>query len=89
MKKFGAFLAFALAVTAAGASHAATAINMDAEPRTIVVTEGANRVEVVINPGETAQICPTGCFVTMPNGDRAALSGAETIEIQNGAGRVR
>jgi hypothetical protein len=89
MKKFGAVLAFAVATMAAGASHAATAINMDSEPRTITVTEGGNRVEIVIPAGETAQFCPSGCFVTMPDGDRAALSGAETIEISGGKGRVR
>lgn len=87
MRVFAAVLL--MVVAAAGGAHAASAINMDSEPRTIVVTEGGNRVEVVIPGGETAQICPSGCFVTMPNGDRAALSGAETIEIRNGAGRVR
>ncbi|MBX3530887.1 MAG: hypothetical protein KF849_09785 [Rhizobiaceae bacterium] len=89
MKKFGAVLVFVLASAAASASHAATAINMDSEPRTITVTEGGNRVEVVIPAGETAQICPSGCFVTMPDGDRAALTGSETIEISGGKGRVR
>jgi hypothetical protein len=87
MKKFAAAL-FALAATA-GAAHAATAINNDAEPRTITVTEGGNRVEIVIPAGETAQFCPSGCFITMPDGDRAALTGSETIEISGGKGRVR
>lgn len=87
MRLFAAVLLTTIAM--AGGAHAATAVNTDSEPRTIVVTEGGNRVEVVIPAGETAQICPSGCFVTMPNGDRAALSGAETIEIRNGAGRVR
>lgn len=81
--------AFVAMLAATGAGHAASAINMDSEPRTIVVTEGGNRVEIVIAAGETAQFCPSGCFVTMPDGDRAALSGAETIEIQNNSGRVR
>ena len=72
-----------------GAAHAATAINLDDEPRTIIVTEGASRVEIVIPSGETAQFCSSGCFVTLPDGDRAALSGAETIEIRGGKGRMR
>jgi hypothetical protein len=87
MKKFS--IAFALVLAATGAGQAASAVNLDSEPRTIVVTEGGNRVEVVLAAGETAEFCPSGCFVTMPNGDRAALSGSETIEIQNGAGRMR
>ncbi len=87
MKTFGA--AFALVLAATGAGQAATAINLDTEPRTIVVTEGATRVEIVIAGGETAQFCPSGCYVTLPNGDRAALSGAETIEIRGGVGRMR
>lgn len=87
MKMF--FAAFATAVLAAGAAYAASATNLDAEPRTIVVTEGGTRVEVVIAPGETEQICQNGCFVTMPDGDRAALSGSEAIEIEDGKGRLR
>ena len=87
MNKLGAVLVAFLA--ASGAAQAASAVNNDAEPRTIVVTEGGNRVEIVIAAGETAQFCPSGCFVTMPDGDRAALSGVETIEIRDGKGRVR
>ncbi len=87
MNKFSAALFCVIA--AAGGAQAASAVNMDSEPRTIVVTEGGNRVELVIAAGETAQFCPSGCFVTMPNGDRAALTGAETVEIKGGAGRVR
>lgn len=87
MNKLGAAL-FGL-VVATGGAQAASAVNMDSEPRTIVVTEGGTRAEIVVAPGETAQFCPNGCFVTMPDGDRAALSGAETIELRGGKGRVR
>ena len=87
MKTLAVALVMSAAVT--GGAQAASAVNMDAEPRTIVVTEGGNRVELVIAAGETAQFCPSGCFVTMPNRDRAALTGAETIEISGGSGRVR
>lgn len=30
-------------------------------------------------------ICPGGCFVTAPSGDRVGLQGDETIEIVNGS----
>ncbi|MCV0397881.1 MAG: hypothetical protein K5872_10260 [Rhizobiaceae bacterium] len=82
-------LGVALALTSAGASLAASAINMDAESRTLLVTEGGSQRELVIAAGETVNFCPGGCFVTMPNGDREALTGAETIEISDGKGRIR
>lgn len=80
----------ALALMAAtGSGLAASAVNLDKEPRTIVVTEGGTRTEITIGAGESVQFCPSGCFVTLPNGDRAPLAGSETVEISNGAGRVR
>lgn len=82
------FATVALLAMASGAA-AASAINLDKEPRTIVVTEGGNRAEVTISAGEAIQFCPAGCFVTMPNGDRLPLNGSETVEISNGVGRVR
>jgi len=87
MKKILVMLASVMA--GSGAAMAASAINSDAEPRTLIVTEGSTQSEVVLGAGETAQFCPDGCFVTMPNGDREALTGAETIEIQNGRARFR
>lgn len=79
-----------LATTLAGqAATAATAVNRDGEPRTIMVTEGGRQTELVIAAGETLQFCPTGCFVTLPNGDREALTGTETLEISGGQGRIR
>jgi hypothetical protein len=80
--------ALALLATAGGAA-AASAINLDSEQRTIVVTEGGNRTELTIAAGEAIQFCPSGCFVTMPNGDRLPLNGSESVEISNGVGRVR
>jgi hypothetical protein len=83
------FLAFALLGVAAGAASAATVVNTDTTSQTIVVTEGSNRTELTIAPGEQAEFCPNSCFVTFPNGDREALTGAETIEIKGGAGRIK
>lgn len=78
-----------IAVTAAGAAHAASAVNKDGEAHTLVVTEGSNRAELAIAAGETVEFCPSGCFVTLPNGDREALTGGETIEIEGGKGSIR
>ena len=76
-------------VAATGAAHAASIVNADQEPRTVVVTEGGNQSELVVGAGETVQFCQDGCFVTMPNGDREALTGGETIEISGGRARFR
>lgn len=73
----------------AGGALAASAINLDGEVRTLLVTEGGSQRELVIAAGETVNFCSGGCFVTMPNGDREALTGAETIEISGGKGRIR
>ncbi|MBN9070860.1 MAG: hypothetical protein J0H34_04510 [Rhizobiales bacterium] len=86
MKRFLIVLA-ALAATA-GSAVSATVVNKDSEPRTLVVTEGGNKTELSLNPGETMEFCASGCFVTLPNGDREALTGAETIEIKNGGASI-
>lgn len=82
-------LALAVMLGAAAPAMAASIINADGEPRTVVVADGAERTEIEIGAGETAEVCPDGCFVTMPNGDREAVKGDETIEISNGVGRIR
>ncbi len=73
----------------AAPAFAASATNGDAEARTLIVTEGDGRSELTLNPGETVDFCPSGCFVTMPNGDRVALTGSETVEIRGGSGNVK
>ena len=79
-----------LAVLASGqAALAATAVNNDNQPRTLVVTEGSGKSELALAGGETAEFCPDGCFVTLPNGDLEALSGSETVTITNGVGSIK
>ena len=73
----------------AGSASAASAVNLDSEPRTLIVTEGGSRTELALAAGETVEFCPSGCFVTMPNGDLEALTGVETIEISGGVARIR
>lgn len=78
-----------LLAASAGSGVAASAVNLDSEPRTLIVTEGGTRTELALAGGETVEFCPSGCFVTMPNGDLEALTGSETIEISNGVARIR
>lgn len=80
----------AIALVAAGqAAFAATAVNNDKEPRTLIVTEGGGKSELSLAAGETAEFCPNGCFVTLPNGDLEALTGAETVTISNGVAKIK
>jgi hypothetical protein len=79
----------AMLLAASGQALAASATNLDSEPRSLLVTEGGNQTELVVGAGETVEFCLTGCFVTMPNGDREALTGSEIIEIANGIAKIR
>jgi hypothetical protein len=78
----------ALLATAAAAG-AASAVNLDSEPRSLIVTEGGSKSELVVGGGETVDFCATGCFVTMPNGDIEPLAGNETVEISGGVARIK
>jgi len=81
--------ATALLIAAGGQALAASATNFDKQPYTLLVTEGGSQSEIALAAGETIQFCPNGCFVTMPNGDREVLSGAETIEISGGQAKIK
>jgi hypothetical protein len=87
MKKFCIAIAALLALS--GQGIAASAVNLDAEPRTLIVTEGGSKSELALAAGETVEFCTAGCFVTMPNGDREALTGSETIEISGGVAKIK
>ena len=82
-------VAASLLVLMGNAAHAASAVNLDSEPRTLIVTEGGSKSELSLAAGETVEFCSGGCFVTMPNGDRQALTGTETVEISGGVGTVK
>ena len=82
-------LAATVLAAIAGQAFAASAVNRDNEARTLVVTEGGNKTELTLAAGETAQFCPNGCFVTFPNGDLEALTGAETVEISGGVAKIK
>jgi hypothetical protein len=87
MKKICLSLAALLA--AGGTAFAASVVNRDSEPYTLIVTEGSNQAELSVPAGATLEFCPTGCFVTMPDGDRQVLIGSETIEISGGKGVIK
>lgn len=82
-------VAAVMLMAATGPVLAASAVNKDSETRTLIVTEGGSKSELSLAAGETAQFCPSGCFVTFPNGDLEALTGAETIEISGGVARIK
>ena len=54
MKKF--CLALAGLVAMSGHGMAASAINLDSEPRTLIVTEGGDKSEIAIGAGETGLV---------------------------------
>lgn len=87
MKKFAIALLSGMLVAGAltaQAASAATVTNKDGETAVLVVVEGESRMEVAIDAGATEMICPSGCFVTAPSGDRIGLQGDENVEIVNG-----
>jgi hypothetical protein len=88
MKKMLIMTVLAGALAAPTAAFSATVTNRDDSAQMLVVSEGGSQREVSIGAGETIEICPQGCFVTMPNGDREVLTGPETLEIEGGRGKI-
>ena len=88
MKKYLIAAALTVAFSAPAIASAASVTNSDDVAHTLVVTEGGSQVEVSIGPGETIEICPNGCFVTMPNGDREVLTGTESLSIEASRGKI-
>lgn len=87
MKRVSVVVITLLAAT--GAASSASLTNKDADSHTVVVTEGGVKNELAIASGETVTFCNGGCFLTLPNGDRAALAGPETVEIVNGQAVIK
>jgi hypothetical protein len=83
------FMAAIALAGAAAPAFAATAVNNDKEPHTLMVTEGAGKSALALAGGETAEFCANGCFVTLPNGDLEVLTGSETVVITNGVARIQ
>ena len=87
MAKFAVVLF--LSLVAAGQTHAASITNTDSAAVVIVLTEGGNKIQLVLDPGASETFCPLGCFITAPDGDRIGLSGGETIDIIKGSAVVK
>ena len=88
MKLFPTAVVLIAAMATPATAAAATVTNLDDETHTLIVSEGGTQTEIVIGAGESIEICPQGCFVTMPNGDREVLTGAEKLEIEKSRGRI-
>ena len=69
-------------------ASAAVLENRDADAVRVTVSENGVRTEVEIAAGTTTTVCEDGCFVTFPDGDMLPLTGAETVAIENGKGRI-
>ena len=82
-------LGMAVSMAMIGGAAAASITNKDAQPQVLIVTEAADKIEMVVEAGATVSFCPTGCFVTMPSGDRETFSGSEAIDIVNGAAVIK
>ncbi|MBB4067184.1 hypothetical protein [Gellertiella hungarica] len=76
-------------VLTAGAAEAATLVNIGSDTVVVQVSEAAGRMDLSLDPGASETVCPDGCFLTLPNGDRVGLAGSETVEIENGSAHVK
>lgn len=76
-------------LVAAGTASAATLNNVGNTPVVLQVAETSGRVDVSLEPGQSQEICPEGCFITLPNGDHVGLTGAETVDIEDSTATVR
>ena len=78
-----------VSVLAAGLAAAASVHNAGPSSVVLVVVEDGNKMEVPLDAGGSETICPAGCFLTLPNGDRIGLAGGETVEIVDGVATVK
>lgn len=74
---------------AAGAANAATLNNVGNTPVVLQVAETSGRIDVSLEPGQSQEVCPEGCFITLPNGDHVGLTGGETVDIEDSVATVR
>ncbi|AKH99727.1 hypothetical protein IMCC20628_01010 [Hoeflea sp. IMCC20628] len=82
-------IGFAVSLAMIGSAAAATVTNKDDQSQVLIVTDGGNKIDLVVEAGATVNFCPAGCFVTMPSGDRETLAGSESIEIVNGSAVIK
>ncbi len=90
MKQFYAQLVVVVgSVLVAGSGFAASIHNAGSSAVVLVVVEDGNKAEVALDAGGSDVICASGCFLTLPNGDRIGLAGGETVEIKDGVATIK
>ncbi len=87
MKSLVAATIAILAIT--GTAHAANIVNLDQQAHSLQITENGVQSDIGIQPGETVSACNSGCFITLPSGDRETLTGGETVEIVGGKAVIK
>lgn len=88
MKSIVCALFVALSIPAVPAT-AAMLVNDGADPVVVQVSEASGRMDVSLDPGASEEVCPSGCFLTLPSGDRIGLAGGETVEIRDGTAHIQ
>jgi len=73
----------------AGPGQAASIHNVGPSAVVLVVVEDGNRTELALDAGGSDVICTSGCFLTLPNGDRIGLAGGESVEIKDGTATIK
>ncbi|MFA7415420.1 MAG: hypothetical protein WC048_13150 [Rhizobium sp.] len=82
-------LTLLFSASAASGVLAASVTNNGAATVVLQVVEDGARIELAVDAGATETFCPSGCFVTLPNGDRIGLEGGESVEIKDGTATVK
>jgi hypothetical protein len=82
-------LALLVALAGIGSAQAATLMNSGSDAVVVQVADADGRFDVSLDPGASEEVCPSGCFVTLPNGDRIGLGGSETVDIRDGSATVQ
>ena len=78
-----------MSMTVAAPAFAASITNKDGDSVVVTIVENGKRTELALGAGATESVCPSGCVVKLPNGDRVALNGDETVEISGGSAFVK
>jgi hypothetical protein len=84
-----AIAALILGVFGAIPAGAASIANKDKQSYLLKITEGGQQSEIGVAPGQTVDVCASGCFLLMPNGDRETLGGSEKVEIVGGKAVIK
>lgn len=87
--KFRYVYSVVIVMALCGGAHSADIVNNDETAYTLEITENGERLDVVVDAGQTVSVCQSGCFLTAPNGDRIALQGGESISLVGGVATIQ